>query len=87
MAVDVTLSCNRIVRLPITRGLKANRSEKGLWLPEVAMMSLPQTKLERQCHGKVLSEAMVSRDLSFVVSRQIHFISSICLCMHSLPHR
>jgi hypothetical protein len=62
MAVDVTSNCNRNVRLPITRRLKGNRNEKGLWLPRV-VMGLPRATLQCQHHGKALSEAMDSSDL------------------------
>ena len=59
MAVGVTSNCNQNVRLPITRRLRANRSEKGLW-PLRAVTGLPRAKLECQDHGKALSEAIAS---------------------------
>ena len=63
MAVDVTSNCNRNVKPPITRRLKAGRNEKGLWLLRVAM-GLPRVKLECQHHGEVLSEVVRSRLLA-----------------------
>jgi hypothetical protein len=70
MAVGVTSNCNRNARLPITQILKANRDEKGLWLPRVAM-SLEETEFECRPHGKALSEGIASSSLFFMVSRQI----------------
>lgn len=74
MAVDVTSNCNRNVKPPITRRLKASRNEKGLWLLRVAM-GLPRVKLECQHHVEVLSEVTASGDL-FLWSRG-RFLSSL----------
>lgn len=62
MAVDVTSNCNRNVRLPITRRLKASRSEKGLWLPRV-VTGVRRAKLQCQHPEKALSKAIASNDL------------------------